>query len=81
MDRKNVKFKAISLNVRCIRAFEKRMSILNWLINQSAGISFLQETYSTVVIANHWRKQWPGEFFFRMVLIRAVGWLSLFISR
>ena len=64
MDRKNLKFKAISLNVRGIRAFEKRMSILNWLINQSADISFLQETYSTVEIANHWRKQWPGEFFF-----------------
>ena len=40
------------------------MSILNWLINQSADISFLQETYSTVEIANHWRKQWPSEFFF-----------------
>ena len=40
------------------------MSILNWLINQSADISFLQETYSTVEIASHWRKQWPGEFFF-----------------
>ena len=64
MDRKNLKFKAISLNVRCIRAFEKRMSILNWLINQSADISFLQETYSTLEIANHWRKQWPREFFF-----------------
>ena len=64
MDRNNLKFKAISLNVRGIRAFEKRKSILNWLINQSADISFLQETYSTVEIANHWRKQWPGEFFF-----------------
>ena len=64
MDRNNLKFKAISLNVRGIRAFEKRKSILNWLINQSADISFLPETYSTVEIANHWRKQWPGEFFF-----------------
>ena len=34
------------------------------MINESADISFLQETYSTVEIANHWRKQWPGEFFF-----------------
>ena len=45
----------------CIR---KRKSIINWLINQSADISFLQETYSTVEIANNWRKQWPSEFFF-----------------
>ena len=64
MDRNNLKFKAISLNVRGIRAFEKRKSIFNWLINQSADICFLQETYSTVEPANQWRKQWPGEFFF-----------------
>ena len=64
MDHNNLKFKAISLNVGGIRAFEKRKFILNWLINQSADISFLQETYSTIKIANHWRKQWPGEFFF-----------------
>ena len=64
MDRNNLKFKAISLNVRGIRAFEKRKSIFNWLINQSADICFLQETYSTVELVNQWRKQWPGELFF-----------------
>ena len=81
MDRNNLKFKAISLNVRGIRAFEKRKSIFNWLINQSADICFLQETYSTVELANQWRKQWPGEFFFFMALTIAVVWLSLFVSR
>ena len=64
MDRNNLNFKGISLNVRGIRAFEKIKSILNWLINQSTGISFLQETYGTVKVANQLRKQWPGELFF-----------------
>ena len=35
----------------------------SWLINQSADISFLQETYSTFEVANEWGKQWLGEFF------------------
>ena len=47
MDRNNLKFKAISLNVRGIRAFEKRKSIFNSLIKQNADICFLQETSST----------------------------------
>ena len=56
MDRNNLKFEAISLN-----AFEVFVhNWFNWLINQSADISFLQETYSTVELANQWRKQWPG---------------------
>ena len=62
--RNNLKFKAISLNVRGIRAFEKRKSIFNWLINQNADICFLQETYSTADVVNQWKKQWPGEVFF-----------------
>ena len=60
----NLKFKAISLNVRGIRAFQKRKAIFNWLIKQNADICFLQETYSTIDVVNQWRKQWPGEAFF-----------------
>ena len=47
-----------------IRAFEKRKSVFNWLINQNADICFLQETYSTVDVVNQWKKQWPSEVFF-----------------
>ena len=64
MDRNNLKFKAISLNVRGIRAVEKRKSIFNWLINQNVDICFLQETYSTADVVNQWKKQWRGEGFF-----------------
>ena len=64
MDHNNLKFKAISLNVRGIRAFEKRRSIFNWLIKQNANICFLQETYSINDVVDQWKKQWPGECFF-----------------
>ena len=64
MDRSNLKFKTISLNVRGIRTFEKRKSIFNWIIKQNSDICFLQETYSTEEIENQWKKQWPGDVYF-----------------
>ena len=64
MDRSNLIFKTISLNVRGIRTFEKRKSIFNWIIKQNSDICFLQETYSTEEIENQWKKQWPGDIYF-----------------
>ena len=43
----NIQFKAISLNVRGLRTFEKRKTIYSWLTKQNADICFLQEAYST----------------------------------
>jgi len=57
-------FKALSLNVRGIRTFEKRKSIFNWLTKQNSDIYFLQETYSTEEIENQWKKQWLGDIYF-----------------
>ena len=37
----------MSLNIRGIRAFEKRKPVFSWLVNSDADIFFLQETYST----------------------------------
>ena len=73
MDRNNLEFKVISLNVRGIRTFEKRKSIFNWLIKQSADMCFLQETYSTEEIENQWKAQWPGEIFFAHGSIHSRG--------
>ena len=65
MDRSNLKFKTILLNVRgIIHTFEKRKSIFNWIIKQNSDICFLQETYSTEEIENQWKKQWPGDIYF-----------------
>ena len=40
------KHKLLSLNVRGIRSFGRRKSNFNWLLNSSADICFVQETYS-----------------------------------
>ena len=64
MDSNNLKFKALSLNVRGIRTFEKRKSVFNWLTKQNSDIYFLQETYSTEEIENQWKKQWFGDIYF-----------------
>ena len=60
----NNEFSLLSLNVRGIRAFEKRKAVFICLVNSGAYIFFLQETYSTREIENNWRKQWKGEMFF-----------------
>ena len=64
MDRNNLKFKVISLNIRGIRTFEKRKPIFNWLIKQNADMCFLQEIHSTEEIENQWKAQRPEEIFF-----------------
>ena len=64
MNSLNIQFKAISLNVRGMRTFEKRKAILNWLLKQKADICFLQETYSTEEVEIQWKKQWRGEMYF-----------------
>ena len=64
MNSLNIQFKAISLNVRGMRTFEKRKAILNWLLKQKADICFLQETYSTEEVEIRWKKQWRGEMYF-----------------
>lgn len=64
MNNLNVQLKAVSLNCRGIRTFEKRKAIFNWLNKQKADVCFLQETYSTKEVENQWKKQWRGEMFF-----------------
>ena len=50
MDRLNVQFKMLSLNVRGVRTLEKRKAIFNWLEKQKADICFIQERHSTVKV-------------------------------
>ncbi|RUA07179.1 MAG: hypothetical protein DSY43_00385 [Gammaproteobacteria bacterium] len=64
MNRINVHFKMLSLNVRGLRNYEKRTTIFNWCNDQKADIYFLQETYSTKEVESQWRKQWRGDIFF-----------------
>ena len=62
----NVDFKLISLNVRGIRDLSKRKAIFSWIRKQKADITFLQETYSILIIGNFNIK---GKCFFRTGLI------------
>ena len=64
MDRINVQFKMLSLNVRGVRTLEKRKAIFNWLEKQKADICFIQERHSTVKVENQWKKQWHGNILF-----------------
>lgn len=73
MDHDNLKLKAISLNVRGIRTFEKRKYVFNWLIKQNPDICFLQETYSTEETENLWKSQWPREIYFAHGSIHSRG--------
>ena len=70
----NLKFKAISLNVRGIRAFEKRKAIFSWLISntQFADICYLQETYSTNDMVNHWNNGLVNHSLHAVLIIVAV---------
>ena len=73
MDSNNLKFKALSLNVRGIRTFDKRKSVFNWITKQNSDIYFLQETYSTKEIENQWKKQWFEIFILLMAQTIVVG--------
>ena len=69
----NIQFKAISLNVRGIRTFEKRKTIYNWLTQKHADICFLQETYSTKEMENQCKSQWHGETYFAHGTVHSRG--------
>lgn len=55
--------KLISVNVRGIHSYAKRMCIFQWLKKMQVDIIFLQETYSTHDIEKYWRNQWDGKIF------------------
>ena len=54
----------MSLNARGIRDLHKRKSIFTWIEKQKTGITFIQETYSTLEIVIDWKFQWCGEMFY-----------------
>ena len=59
------KLKIVSLNVRGLRAQNKRLKLFKWLkSNHYADIVYLQETHSTQLDEKLWTEQWGGEIFF-----------------
>lgn len=53
--------KLISVNVRGIHSYARRMCIFQWLKKMCADVIFLQETYSTYDIEKYWKCQWDGK--------------------
>ena len=79
-DTNNLGFKLLSLNVRGLRDFKKRKTIINWIMKQKADIIFLQETYSTPDIGHivtDWKYQWKGNMYFSHGSNKAKGVLIL----
>ena len=58
-------FKLVSLNVRGISNFHKRiLTMFTWCRKRKADVIFLQETHSKGVQKKQWANKWGGKAFF-----------------
>ena len=69
----NFNFKLLSLNARGIRNFHKRKTIFTWIKKHKINIAFLQETYSSQEIENHFKLEWRGKMLFAHGTNRSKG--------
>ena len=53
-----------SLNCNGLGGNIKRTKVLTWLKKKQEDIIFLQETHSTLVLENTWKKEWGGTIYF-----------------
>ena len=53
----------ITLNIRDLGGKQKSKAVLDWLRNNSKGVTFLQETHSDVFLREKWKKFWKGELY------------------
>ena len=51
-------------NCRGLADGRKRRSIFQWLKRYFSGITLLQETHSTEICENIWKKEWGGQIYF-----------------
>ena len=63
-DRKNIPINLNCLNCRGIRNHNKRKTIFNWLKTSYNGITFLQETHSTISDEKKWEIEWGGKIYY-----------------
>ena len=59
MNNKN-KITINSFNTRGLRSSEKRQKVFKWLNTSHVGITFLQETHSTLIDEQKWTREWGG---------------------
>ena len=53
-----------SFNCAGVRGKRNRLDTFNWLKKEHKGITFLQETHSTIEIEDQWEKQWGGTIYY-----------------
>jgi len=53
----------VTLNIRGLGGKQKSKAVLDWLRNNSKGVTFLQETHSDVFLREKWKKFWKGELY------------------
>ena len=53
----------VTLNIRGLGGKQKSKAVLDWLRNNSKGVTFLQETHSDEFLMEKWRKYWKGELY------------------
>jgi len=61
------KLKLVSLNARGLGEKKKRRTVLKWIKDNHSkrdGIVFLQETHTTELSEQTWKRDWDGEVFF-----------------
>ena len=59
----NFNFNVLSLNVRGLRDYKKNRKMFNWFVKYKGenGITFIQETHSTLDIENEWSQRTSGK--------------------
>ena len=53
----------VTMNIRGLGGKQKSKSVLDWLRNNSKGVTFLQETHSNTELAEKWKNYWKGEIY------------------
>ena len=53
-----------TFNCRGIGNANKRRAVFEWLQNHHKGITFLQETHSSLACEQRWQREWKGKMYF-----------------
>ena len=53
----------VTLNIRGLGGKQKSKVVLDWLRNNSKGVTFLQETHSDENLSVKWQKYWKGDLY------------------
>lgn len=61
---KEFKIQLNCFNCRGLRNRDKRINIFHWIKANHNGITFLQETHSSVQDEARWEREWQGEIYF-----------------